>query len=119
MNRLRWMMAVAAVSLLVAASLHAGIVIPGRFDQAAMYETGVAVIVAIGLALTFAGLPLARWGALLALVLALGGASIGLYLALRGIAPSTGLDIAYHLALVALLLAGIVVAWCLPSTSIA
>jgi hypothetical protein len=116
LNSLRWIMSVIAVSLLVAASLHAGLVIPGRFDQAAIYETGVAVIVVIGLGLTFIGPGWARWGAIAALVLAVGGAGIGLYLALRGLAPDTALDIAYHVGLIAVLLAGIAVAWRIPST---
>jgi hypothetical protein len=42
---------------------------------------------------------------------ALAGASIGLYLALRGIAPNTALDIVYHFALIGLLVVGLVVAW--------
>jgi polyferredoxin len=112
---LRWIMALAAASLLVAASLHAGLVIPGPLDQAAMYETGVAVILVIGLALTFIGLAWARWGGLAATVLALAGASIGLYLALRGLGPNTVPDIVYHVALVALLVVGIAVAWRVPS----
>jgi hypothetical protein len=53
--------------------------------------------------------------ALAALVLALAGASIGLYLAVRGLGPNTPLDIAYHFALVAVLLFGITVASRIPS----
>ena len=112
---LRGIMVLAAASLLVAAALHAGLLIDGPVDQAAMYETGVAVILLIGLGLTFIGPAWARWGGLAALVLALAGASIGLYLALRGLGPNTPLDIAYHFALVALLLLGITVAWRIPS----
>ena len=111
---LRLIMALAAASLLVAAALHAGLVIEGPMDQAAMYETGVAVILIIGLAMTFIGPAWARWGGLAATVLALGGASIGLYVALRGIGPNTLADMIYHVALIALLLLGIVVAWRIP-----
>jgi hypothetical protein len=114
-NALRFILAATALSLLVAAALHAGIVIPGRFDDAAMYETGVAVVLLIGLGLTFLGPAWARWGGLAATVVALAGASIGLYMALRGIAPNTVLDTVYHVALIALLLVGIVVAWRGPS----
>jgi peptidoglycan/LPS O-acetylase OafA/YrhL len=103
---LRWIMAVTAASLLVAAALHAGLVIQGPFDDAAMYETGVAVVLLIGLALTFIGPAWARWGGLAATVLALAGASIGLYLALRGVGPNTLPDLVYHVALVALLVIG-------------
>lgn len=112
---LRWIMAVAALSLLVAAALHAGLVIPGPFNDASMYETGVASVLIVGLGLTFIGPAWARWGGLAATVLALAGTSIGLYVALRGLGPNTVPDIVYHVALIALLLVGIAVAWRVPS----
>ena len=84
--------------------------------QAAYFETTFAAVLGIGLALTFAGPGLAQWGGLVCVLLALGGASIGLFLALRGIAPNTLPDLVYHVALVVLLVAGLVVAWRLPST---
>jgi hypothetical protein len=83
-----------------------------------MYETGVAVVLLIGLALTFIGPAWARWGGLAATVLALAGASIGLYLALRGVGPNTVPDLVYHIALVALLVVGIGVAWRVPSNGL-
>ena len=107
---LRWIMTVAALSLVVVAALHAGLVIPGRFDDAAMYETGVATVLMVGIGLTFIGPTWARWGGLAAMVLALAGASIGLYMALRGLAPNTIADIVYHVAVIAPLLVGIAVA---------
>lgn len=112
---LRSIMAVAALSLLVAAALHAGLVTPGPFEDAAMYETGVAIVLIVGLGLTFIGPAWARWGGLAATVLALAGASIGLYMALRGLGPNTLPDMVYHVALIGLLLAGIAVAWRGPS----
>jgi len=112
---LRWIMAIAALSLLVAAALHAGLVLPGPFNDAAMYETGVASVLIVGLGLTFIEPAWARWGGLGASVLALAGASIGLYIALRGLGPNTVADIVYHVALIALLLVGIVVAWRVPT----
>ena len=108
---IRWIMGVAALSLLVAAAMHAGFVIPGPFNDAAMYETSVAVVLLVGLGLTFVGPGWARWGGLAATVLALAGACIGLYMAVRGLAPNTVADIVYHVALIALLLVGIAVAW--------
>jgi hypothetical protein len=75
-----------------------------------MYETGVAIVLLIGLGLTFLGPAWARWGGLAATVLASVGASIGLYMALRGIAPNTVADIVYHVALIAVLLVGIAIA---------
>lgn len=109
-NTLRFVLAAAALSLLVAAALHAGLILPGRFDEAAMYETGVAVVLLVGFGLTFLGPAWARWGGLAASIVALAGASIGLYMAVRGFAPNTALDIVYHVALIALLLVAVVVA---------
>jgi hypothetical protein len=112
---LRWIMGVAAVSLMVAAALHAGLVIAGPFNDAAMYEMGVAAVLLVGLGLTYVGPAGARWGGLAASALALAGATIGLYMALRGLGPNTVPDIVYHVALIALLLVAIAVAWRVPS----
>src|SRR5690606_20890411 len=103
MRTLRLLLAVQAASLLAAAALHAGLVIPGRFDQAALYEGSLGVILAIALGLTFGGPVAARVAGLAAQALALAGASLGLYLALRGIAPNTPLDLVYHVVLIGLL----------------
>lgn len=108
---LRWIMAATATSLLIAAALHAGLVIPGPVDQAAMYESGIAVILIVGIGLTFVGPGWARWGALTTQTVALAGACIGTFLALRGLGPNTVPDIVYHFALLAILLTGLVVAW--------
>lgn len=112
---LRGIMAVAALSLLAAAALHAGLVIPGPFDDAAMYETGVAAVLILGIGATFISPAWARWGGLVVTVFALAGASIGLYMALRGLAPNTAPDVVYHVALIGLLLVGVAVAWRGPS----
>lgn len=108
---LRWILAAAALSLFVVAAVHAGLVIPGPFDEAAVYEASVGVVLTIGLGLTFVGPTVARWGGITALVIALVGASIGMYMAIRGIGPNSVPDMVYHVALIAFLLTGIVVAW--------
>jgi hypothetical protein len=105
------MLAIEAASLLVAAALHAGLVIPGPFDQAAIYESSIAVILLVALALTFLGAFAARTAGLVAQAIALAGASLGLYLALLGIAPNTIPDIVYHVVLIVVLATGLVVAW--------
>lgn len=111
-------MAVAAISLLVAAALHAGILIPGPLDTAAYYETGIAVILLVGLGLTFVAPSAGRWIGLVALAISFAGSCIGLFLAIRGLAPNTVPDIVYHVALVALLLMGLVVAWRTPQEAV-
>lgn len=108
---LRGLLLVEAASLLVAAALHAGIVIRGPFEQAAIYEGSLGVIVAIALGLTFLAPGSAGLLGLAAQALTLAGASLGLYLALLGVAPNTPLDIVYHVALIGLLVVGLGVAW--------
>jgi hypothetical protein len=117
MGTLRAVLVVEAASLLVAAALHAGLVTDGPFDQAAMYESSIGVILLIGLGVTLLGPSAARVAGLATQALALAGACLGLYLALRGVAPNTPLDIVYHLALIGLLLVGLVVAWRLHSVN--
>ena len=69
------------------------------------------MILAIGLGVTFLAPSSARLVGLATPSLALAGASIGLYLALIGVAPDTPLDIVYHFALIGLLIIGLGVAW--------
>jgi hypothetical protein len=108
---LRVLLMIEAASLLVASALHAGLVIPGSFDEAAIYEASLGVILAGALGLTFLGPTVARVAGLAAQGLAIAGASLGLYLAVRGVAPDTPVDIVYHVGLIALLVAGLIVAW--------
>lgn len=119
MRTLRALLTVEAASLLIAAALHAGLMIRGPFDQAAIYESSIGVILLIGLGVTLIRPNAARVAGLATQALALAGACLGLYLALRGIAPDTPLDILYHVALIALLVGGLVVAWRLRSPSAA
>lgn len=108
---LRGLLFIQSASLLVAAALHAGIVIRGPFEQAAMYEGSLGVILAIALGLTFLAPGSAGLLGLVAQGLTLAGATIGLYLAVLGVAPHTPLDIVYHVALIGLLVVGLGVAW--------
>lgn len=113
---LRLLLLIDIASLVVVAAIHAGI-LGGPFDRASMYEAAVAVVLAIGLALTWAGPAIARWGASIAQLLALFGVGTGIYMASRGMAPNTTWDFAYHAFAVVFLLAGLVVALRLPPSS--
>jgi hypothetical protein len=106
---LRLLLLIDIVSLVVVAAIHAG-VLGGPFDQASVYEAAVAVVLGIGLALTWAGHAVARWGSFVAQLLALFGVGTGIYMASRGMAPNTTWDLVYHAFAVVLLLAGLVVA---------
>jgi hypothetical protein len=113
---LRILLLVDILSLVVVAAIHAGIVLGGPFQNAAMYEAAVGVILAIGLALTFGPPAVARWGAFATQLLALFGVGTGVYMALNGMAPNTVFDYAYHVLAIVLLVAGLVVALRFEST---
>jgi hypothetical protein len=66
------------------------------------------VILAIGFGLTFGGPDTARFGAFGAQLLALGGVSVGIYMALRGMAPNSVFDLGYHIFAMVLLIVGLV-----------
>jgi hypothetical protein len=114
---LRLLLLIDIASLVVVAAIHAGILFGGPFYRASMYEAAVAVVLAIGLALTWAGPAVARWGAFIAQLLALFGVGTGIYMASRGMAPNTTWDFAYHAFAVVFLLAGLVVALRLSPSS--
>jgi hypothetical protein len=113
---LRVLMLVEAASLVGVAALHSAVLTDGRYNQAAIYEGSIAVILGIGLALTFIG-PSVAWAVgIVAQAVAIAGASIGFYLAVGGIAPNSIPDIVYHVVLIALLAIGLVAAWRVRST---
>jgi hypothetical protein len=103
---LRMLLLIDIASLILVGAIHAG-ALGGPFEQASMYEAAVAVILAIGLALTFAAPAVARWGAFVAQLIALFGVGTGIYMALNGMAPNTMWDYAYHAIAVVLLVAGL------------
>ena len=114
LRNLRILLAIDVVGLVAVAAIHGGLIGGGPADPAARYEAGVAVILAIGFALTFFGPTIARWGTLIAQLLALFGVGTGIYMASNGMAPNTTADFAYHAFAVVTLLAGLVLAWRLP-----
>jgi len=115
MTRLRVILFVEAASLVVASTLHSGILTNEPSDQAFVFEGSIAVILAIGLGVTFAGAGPARLGGLVTQAIAFAGASIGFVLALRGAAPNTIADVVYHVVLLGLIAVGLRVAWALPA----
>jgi hypothetical protein len=106
------LLSVAAVTLAVASLLHFGVAIPlgattisDPFAGAAVPEAVIAVVVAAGALTTLARLTIARWLAPAATLFALAGTLYGLTVTLRR--GQSG-DIAYHLTLLAMLVASAV-----------
>jgi hypothetical protein len=106
------LLSVAALTLAVASLLHFGVAvrigattIGDPFALAAVPEAVLAVVVGAGAATLLARLAVARWLAPAATLLALAGTLYGLTVTLRRGEPG---DIAYHLALLTVLLASAV-----------
>jgi len=108
----RALILVQVVVFAAASLLHRGIPVSGfESPAAAIAEAIIAVVLAAGLALTWIARRRARAIALAVQAFALIGTGVGLFVILRGRGPSTPLDLVIHLAMVALLVAGLWLTW--------
>ena len=107
-NRLRAFL-VAEIALFALASLlHRGILAHGfEHSRAAVAESIIALVLAIGLAISVYSPKEARVAALWTQGFALLGVCVGVVMILIGIGPRTGLDYGIHAAMAMTLLAGL------------
>jgi hypothetical protein len=99
-----------AAALGLASLVHRGLIVEGYTDLAASTAEGtIAIVLAIGLAATYAFPRSTRGIGLAAQAFALAGTSIGLFLVLTGIGPSTVPDIVFHVGIFVVLILGLVV----------
>ena len=117
MRILRTLLGLEAVSLAIAAAVHSGVMTNAPFEPAAMYEGGLAAVLFATLILTILAREAAWVAGLGSQLLTLAGASVGLYLAIRGVAPHSFPDLVFHVVLGGALIAGLVVAWRIRATS--
>jgi hypothetical protein len=108
---IRLLLAIEAISLAGAALLHLPQPSGDPTRSPSIYEGTIALVLLIGLGVGLARPSWAAWAALATQAFGLVGASIGLYLAVRGVAPDSAADLVFHVAIVALLVWGLVVAW--------
>lgn len=109
---LRLFMLVEAATFIVAASIHAGLLIAGyEHREARIAETVIAVVLLAGATLTWIRPTSARAAGLAAQSFALFGTLVGIFTIAIGIGPRSALDIVYHIAIVAVLVWGVLVAW--------
>ena len=112
-------MALAAATLLIASAIHFGlrvplgaVVIADPFPGAAVPELVLGILLGAGVLLRFAGWRHSRVAAIAVAAITLLGTVYGMTVTLRG--ARTG-DIAYHLALLLMLLVTLVLLWRVPS----
>lgn len=111
MRSIRVLLLAEAVTFAVAALVHFGILVDGyQHPQAGIPETLIALTLLAGMAGTYMRPMRAPTAGLVAQALALLGTLVGIFTIIVGIGPQTIPDIIYHVAIVAVLIFGIVVA---------
>jgi hypothetical protein len=109
---LRRFMLIEAATFIVAAAIHAGQLFSGfEHREARIAETVIAVVLLGGATLTWIRPSSARAAGLAAQGFALVGTLIGIFTIVIGIGPRSVLDIAYHVAIVGVLVWGLAVTW--------
>lgn len=100
-----------AAAFVAAASVHFSLVIAGyEHRKAGVAESVIATVLILGLAVTSLGRTWTRRVGLAAQAFALVGTLIGVFTITIGVGPRTLPDVAYHFAIMAVLIWGLVVA---------
>jgi len=108
---IRVFLLIEAASFVTAALVHFGVLTHGyEHQQAGTAESAIAVVLLLGLAMSWTPVSSTRTVGLAAQAFALLGTLIGVFTIIVGVGPRTAPDIAYHLAIVAVLVAGLIVA---------
>lgn len=108
MERLRVLLPLEAATFVLAAAIHFGALVDGyEHWKAGIAETVIAVVLLAGSALTWTRPPLAPQAAVGAQGFAVAGVLVGLFTIAIGVGPRTTGDIAYHAAILVVLVAGL------------
>lgn len=111
MHVIRLFMLFEAATFVVASLIHSGVLITGyEHDQARIAEGVIAIVLLGGVALTVIRPAWTRQVGLAAQAFALLGTLVGVFTIAIGVGPRTVPDIAYHVAIVAVLVWGLVIA---------
>jgi hypothetical protein len=107
---IRLFLLVEGVSFVVAALVHFGVLVGGyQHRQAAIAESTIGVVLLAGLGLTLIWPARTRLIGLAAQGFALLGTLVGVFTIAIGVGPRTLPDVAYHLAIVVVLVSGLIV----------
>jgi len=107
---IRLFLSVEIIVFLAAALMHFGIIVKGHeHDKARIAETIIAVILFIGLLISYIFPERTRKSAIIVQGLALFGTFIGLFTIVVGIGPQSTPDYVFHTIMIFLLIAGLVV----------
>jgi hypothetical protein len=111
MTRTRWFVLAEAASFATAALVHFGVLFHGyEHGKAGTAESVIAAVLLAGLALTWIRPASTRSAGLAVQAFALLGTLVGVFTIAVGVGPRTVPDVAYHVAIVAVLAWGLVAA---------
>ena len=115
MRTVRSILVFAAATFVAAAAVHFGALLDGYGHvEAGRAETVIALVLFAGFALTWAPAPWARRTTIAAQAFAIAGVLVGLFTIAVGVGPRTAGDVIYHVAVLAVLGAGLAMALGLP-----
>lgn len=118
-RRIRTFLLVEAAAFLAASLAHSGVVVEGyEHQQARIAEGVIALVLIVGLALSWIHSAWTREVGLAAQGFALSGTLVGVFTIAVGVGPRTAPDIAYHIGIVAVLIWGLAVAWPAPTRQV-
>ena len=113
----RLFLLVEGISFVVASLVHSGVLIDGyEHQQAAIAESTIAVVLLVGCGLTWVWPARTRLIGIAAQAFALLVTLVGAFTIAIGVGPRTVPDIAYHVAILVVLVAGLVVVMRAPAT---
>ena len=111
-NRIAWFLGIEALAFAAAALVHYGVLLPGHGHlKAAIAESVIALVLAGALALSRAHAGCPRKLGIAGQGFALLGTCVGLFTIAVGVGPQTAGDLAFHAAIIVLLVWGLAVAW--------
>jgi hypothetical protein len=111
LESLRMLMLFEAVTFIVAALIHSGMLITGyEHDKARIAESVIAIVLLAAVASTWIWSAWARWAGMAGQGFALLLTLIGVFTIIVGVGPRTVPDIVYHVAIVAVLVWGLTIA---------
>jgi branched-subunit amino acid transport protein len=110
-QRIRAFLLFEAVAFTAAALVHSGVLVDGyQHQQARTAESVIALILLVGLVLTWIRPLWTRLAGIAAQGLALLGTLVGVFTIIVGVGPRTAPDVVYHVGIVAVLIWGLIVA---------
>lgn len=118
MQRIRVFLLVEATTFVAAAMVHAGVLIEGyEHREARSAESVIAIVLLLGLVLGWLRPVRTRTAGVVAQGFALLGTLVGMFTIVMGVGPRTAPDIVYHIAILAVLVWGVIVAVRTPSSN--